>query len=141
MADEDIQIGRYVVPASELSWSFATSGGPGGQHANRSNTRAELRFDLAASDVFPPAVNAVMVSQLGSHIVNGTVVVIADESRSQWRNRAIARRRLGALLERAMHEPTPRKKTRPTRASRQRRVADKRARSDVKRLRRRPDDE
>ncbi len=139
--DDDLEVGRYRIPAVELEWSFGTSGGPGGQHANRSNTRAELRYDLARSEVFPEATREWMIRRLGNRVSDGTVIVTADESRSQWRNRSIARKRLAEHLEDAMRRPTPRKKTRPTRASQRRRLEEKRARSDKKRMRRRPDDE
>jgi ribosome-associated protein len=136
--DADLQVGRYAIPSSELTWSFGTSGGPGGQHANRSNTRAELRYDLAGSDVFPDSTRRLMLEQLGKRVVDGVVVVSADESRSQWRNRSIARKRLAEWLEDSMRRPTPRKKTRPTRASKRRRLENKRVQSEKKRLRRPP---
>lgn len=136
--DEDLEVGRYRIPTGELTWSFGTSGGPGGQHANRSNTRAELRYDLGKSEVFPPATRDWMIDRLGSRAVDGVVVVAVDESRSQWRNRSIARKRLAEWLDDAMRRPTPRKKTRPTKASKKRRLDEKRARSERKRLRRSP---
>lgn len=132
--DDDLRVGRFVIPASELSWTFTTSGGPGGQHANRSNTRAELRYELAAGDVFPADIKARMIERLGD-----TVTVVVDETRSQWRNRSIARRRLTDMLLEAMKTERPRHPTKPTRASKRRRVESKRHRSETKRLRRRPD--
>lgn len=140
-ADEHIDVGEHTVPASELEWSFSPSGGPGGQHANRSHTRAELRFDLASSQSFPPELRQRMIDRLGSRTVDGVVVISVDESRSQWRNRSIARQRLAELLAGAERTPRPRRPTKPTRASRRRRVEGKRARSEVKRMRRRPEDE
>jgi ribosome-associated protein len=80
-----------------------------------------------------------MIGRLGGRAVDGVVVVVADESRSQWRNRALARRRLAEWLEEAMKRPTTRRTTRPTRASQDERVAHKRARSEVKQLRRPPE--
>jgi ribosome-associated protein len=133
-----VEIGRYRIPAAQLEWSFGTSGGPGGQHANKANTRAELRFDLAGSDVFPSDTSSLMLAQLGNRVSNGVVIVSVDESRSQWRNRAIARKRLAEWLADAMKRPTVRKRTKPTRASQRRRVEAKRARSETKRLRRNP---
>lgn len=137
--DEHIDVGEHTVPASELEWSFSPSGGPGGQHANRSHTRAELRFDLASSPSFPPELRRRMIDRLGSRAVDGVVVISVDESRSQWRNRAIAKRRLAELLAGSVRIPRRRRPTQPTRASRRRRVEGKRARSEVKRLRRRPE--
>lgn len=129
---------RFRIPADELSWSFGPSGGPGGQHANRSNTRAELRFDLARSDVFPADLRQRILERIGGRAPGGVVTVVADESRSQWRNRTIARRRMAELLAEALRQPATRRPTRPTRASQRRRLERKRARSELKRLRRRP---
>lgn len=137
MGEPSIDVGRYAIPEDELAWSFGPSGGPGGQHANRSHTRAELRFDLARSDAFPEDLRARMLERLAGRSVDGVVVVVADDSRSQWRNRSIARRRLAGLLDEAGRRPTPRRATSPTRASKQRRMESKRARSETKRLRRR----
>jgi ribosome-associated protein len=139
--DEDLEVGRFRIPANELTWTFAPSGGPGGQHANRSNTRAELRFDLGGSEVFPEPERDHMIGRLGSRVVDGVVIVVADESRSQFRNRSIARKRLVEWLSEAMKSPTPRRATKPTRASKRRRVEVKRARSETKRMRQKPDPE
>jgi ribosome-associated protein len=82
-----------------------------------------------------------MLSRLGGRAVGGVVIVVADESRSQWRNRAVARKRLQEWLLDAMKRPTPRRATKPTRASKQRRVEGKKARSETKRMRQKPDRE
>lgn len=137
--DDDLVVGRHRIPKSELAWDFTPTGGPGGQHANRSNTRVELRFDLASSAVFGDGLTERMLSRLGPRAVNGVVIVVADDSRSQWRNRSIALRRLRELLEASMKTDPPRRPTRPTKASRRRRLDEKRARSQIKRDRRRPD--
>ncbi len=126
-----------MIPAEELQWRFGPAGGPGGQHANRAHTRVELRFDLAASRAFPADVKRRMRERLGTDLVTVTV----DETRSQWRNRSIARRRLADRLADAAHRPRPRRPTRPTRASRRRRREAKRRRAETKRLRRRPEPE
>lgn len=136
---DDLTVGSRVIPAAELDWEFSTSGGPGGQHANRSNTRATLRYDLGASSAFPADLRDGMLSRLGSHATDGVVSVTVDESRSQWRNRALARRRLADLLTEAMRTPRKRKPTKPTRASKRRRLEQKRARAEKKRLRRPPE--
>lgn len=135
---DDLAVGaRHVIPARELEWTFGPSGGPGGQHANRSNTRAELRFDLGASEVFGPEVKERMLARLAHH--GGVVTVIADESRSQYRNRSIARKRLAERLRSAMVPAPTRRATRPSRAQREKRLADKHRRSERKRLRRPPE--
>lgn len=124
-----------VLPAGELEWTFSTSGGPGGQHANRSQTRAELRFDLVASEAVPDELKSRMMERLG----NGVVMVTVDESRSQWRNRQLARRRLADLLREAMRPERRRKPTKPSRAARRRRLEGKRRRGRLKDLRKPPE--
>jgi ribosome-associated protein len=128
-----------LIPAEELQERFDTSGGPGGQHANRSATRVELAFDLAASPSLPEAVKARLLERLGSRVQGGVVRVIAVDSRSQWRNRQAARRRLAALLSEALETPRERRPTRPSAAALIRRLAEKRHRSQAKRRRRPPD--
>lgn len=138
---DDLRVSHdLVIPAAELQWRFDSSGGPGGQHANRSSTRVELRYDISGSSAMEPALRERVLHQLGDEAPHGVVTIKVGESRSQWRNRQIARRRLGEKLRRAMRPPAPpRRQTRRTRASQEQRLADKRARSETKRLRRRPD--
>ena len=130
--------GAFTIPDGELEESFDTSGGPGGQHANRSNTRVELSFDLERSQSVPDDLRERMLSLLGGKVVDGVVSVTADDSRSQWRNRVNARRRLGELLEEAMKPPRTRIPTKPSRRAKKRRVEQKRHRSEIKRLRKSP---
>jgi ribosome-associated protein len=131
-----VQIGPYFIPPGELSWSFGPSGGPGGQHANRSHTRASLRFDLRQSTAFPEDVREHMLMRLGNRAPGGLVTVAVDETRSQTLNREIALERLSHLLSEAMTRPRRRKPTRPSAASRQRRLDEKRRRSEKKAQRR-----
>lgn len=138
MADEDLKVGlRHVVPAAELEWKFSTSGGPGGQHANRSNTRAELRFDLKTTSTFAEHERSLMLDQIRH--ADGIVAVVVDESRSQFRNRQLARKRLAEMLLTAMIRPTPRRRTKPSRSQRQRRLNEKKQRSEKKGLRKPPE--
>ncbi|MCJ7726143.1 MAG: aminoacyl-tRNA hydrolase [Acidimicrobiia bacterium] len=130
-----------TVPAAELAWRFDPSGGPGGQHANRASSRAELSFDLGASPSVPDDLRARMLTNLGPRARNGMVIVTVDESRSQWRNRAIARKRLERLLREACRLPRSRRETRPSAGARRRRREEKRRRSETKNLRRRPEPE
>jgi ribosome-associated protein len=124
-----------VIPAAELEWRFDPSGGPGGQHANKSSTRVELSFDPASS----AALDDRQRQRIAASLPDGVVSVRVDESRSQWRNRQIARRRLAEIIAEALRPPPPRRRpTKPTRASRERRLAQKRNRSEKKRLRRPP---
>ncbi len=121
------------IPRHELDVKFSPSGGPGGQHANKTATRAELTFDVEASGAFTEAQRERVRSTLGS-----TIRVVADDARSQVRNRAIAEDRLVERLKSALHVDRPRRPTRPTRGSQQRRIDTKKQRSDVKRGRQRP---
>jgi ribosome-associated protein len=132
--DDDLAVEDWTIPSTELEWRFSTSGGPGGQHANRSKTRADLIFDLASSKVFPLAVHQRMIERLGVE----PIVVSVAESRSQFRNRMLARARLRDLLTDAMKEPKKRRPTRPTRTAKRRRLEEKRAKAEKKRLRRQP---
>ena len=128
----DLIVRDLTISASELEERFETSGGPGGQHANRSATAVHLRFDIEASSL-PAHVKETLVSRLGR-----VLEVTASESHSQYRNREMARRRLTDLIESGLVEPRNRKPTRPGREARERRLAEKRARSAVKRQRRQP---
>jgi ribosome-associated protein len=121
------------IPRHELAVRFSASGGPGGQHANKAATRAELTFDVEASGAFTDAERARVVSRLGP-----VVRVIADDERSQARNRALAEQRLADRLRRALHVAPRRRVTRPSRGSQMRRLDEKRQRGEVKRSRRRP---
>lgn len=128
-----------TVPEAELEWAFDTSGGPGGQHANRNATRVTLTLDLTASQAVPDAVRDRLLDRLANRVREGAISVVVDESRSQWRNRAIARERMAEMLETALRPRRARRRTKPSRAARRRRLRDKRHRSEIKRLRSRPD--
>ncbi len=125
-----------VVDVDELSWRFGRSGGPGGQHANTSDTRAEVRFDVAASPSLGPRQRARLLERLGP-----VVTAAAADSRSQARNRELALERLRSKLAAALRVTRPRRPTRPGMAARERRLEDKRRRSERKQARRRPDEE
>jgi|SRR5579875_192209 ribosome-associated protein len=122
---------RLVLPPAELVWRFSASGGPGGQHANTANTRVELAFDVAASAALGPRQRARLLDRLGPRVR----VVVSDE-RSQARNREIALQRLAERLRDALAVERARQPTRPTEASRERRLREKRARSERKAERR-----
>ena len=129
---DDLEVAGLTIPAAELEETFDTSGGPGGQHANRNETSVRLRFDVKASSL-PDDVKQKLTDRIGSRIE-----VVASQSRSQFRNRAMARRQLGERIEDALKEKPTRRSTKPTRASQKRRLAGKRARSETKRLRQTP---
>jgi ribosome-associated protein len=127
----DLRVTRNCsIPDDELSWRFTGSGGPGGQHANTSNTKAEVRFDIAGSPTLGPRQKERLLAKLGP-----VVRVVASDRRSQSQNRDLALERLRAKLADALRVEAPRHDTRPTRASKVRRVETKRKRSEVKRSR------
>lgn len=132
-----LAVGRLRIPLAELTWRFDTPGGPGGQHANRAATRAEVRFDIAASPSLDEGPRARLLAKLGP-----TVVAAAADSRSQARNRALALERLTSLLGEAMREPRSRRGTKPSRSAKRARLDSKRKRGELKRTRGRirPDD-
>src|ERR1700722_12642164 len=117
-------------PLHELTWRFSTSGGPGGQHVNTSNTRSEVRFDVAASTSLPARARDRIVERLGP-----VVAVTASDERSQARNRSLAVDRLVARLAGALEVAPPRKRTRPTMASQRRRADTQRRQGHRKRAR------
>jgi ribosome-associated protein len=123
----------FDLPEAELSWRFTPSGGPGGQHANRSSTRAEVTWDVKASTSITEDQRRVLLERLGP-----VVTVAADDERSQKRNRDLARNRLARRIGGALVEDKPRRPTRPTKGSQRRRLDEKRRRSMVKKQRDRP---
>jgi len=135
-----VRAGGVSVPEHELVWRFSRAGGPGGQSVNTTDSRAEVVFDLAGSPSVPEHLRQRALGRLAHRLVDGRVSVVASEYRSQHRNREAARARLAELLERAFAPPAPKRRpTRPTRGSKERRLAGKRRRGDIKSLRRRPD--
>lgn len=136
-----VHINRTVqLPLAELEVSFSRSGGPGGQHANTSSTKVELRWDLEASSALTSPQKQLLRSRLGSRLTDeGVLVLQSSEHRSQTRNREAAVARLVALLSDALRVSPTRRPTRPTRAARQRRLEAKRRRGDTKALRRPPE--
>ncbi|MFI5531402.1 alternative ribosome rescue aminoacyl-tRNA hydrolase ArfB [Kitasatospora sp. NPDC051853] len=132
--------GSVVVPDAELMWRFSRSSGPGGQHVNTSDTQVELRYDLAGSAALPPVWKERALERLAGRLVDGRFVVVkASEHRSQLRNREMAVVRLAALLgEATAPPPKARRRTKPTRGMVERRLENKRHRSELKQGRSRP---
>ena len=125
---------RVVVPEAELEERFSRSSGPGGQGVNTADSRVELTFDLAASSSIPEPMRARMLLRLDGRLVDGRITVSASEHRTQLANRRAARDRLTEILrEAAAPPPAPRRATRPTRGSQERRLQAKRSRSELKR--------
>ncbi|MCD7441266.1 MULTISPECIES: alternative ribosome rescue aminoacyl-tRNA hydrolase ArfB [Streptomyces] len=126
--------GSVSLPEAELMWRFSRSSGPGGQHVNTSDSQVELRFDLAKTEALPEVWKQRALSKLAGRLVDGVVTVRASEHRSQWRNRETAAVRLASLLaEATAPPPKPRKATRIPRGINERRLREKKQRSDTKR--------
>jgi len=126
-----------VVPEHELVWRFSRSSGPGGQSVNTSDTRVELSIDVAQTSALSPHLRQRALDRLGDRLVNGVVTVTASEHRSQLRNREAALARMAELIRTAIAPPAaPRRRTRPTKAAKERRLTEKKHRGRIKRLRR-----
>jgi ribosome-associated protein len=127
-----------AIALGELEWRFSSSGGPGGQHANTSNTRVELIFDIESSPSLGPRQQARLLDKLGPR-----VRIVASERRSQLQNRELALDRFRERIAGALHVDPPRVATRPSRSSKRARVEQKRRMGERKRTRRppRPGDE
>ena len=123
-----------ILPLEEIELRTSRSSGPGGQHANVTASRVEAVFDVQASAALTDAQKARISARLGPR-----VTAAAQDTRSQHRNRELALERLARRLASALEVRRPRTATKPTRASRRRRVEAKRRRADVKRARRRPE--
>jgi ribosome-associated protein len=123
--------GTLAIPLDELEWRFSGSGGPGGQHANTSNTRVELRFDVDRSPSLGPRQRERLLDRLGP-----VVRVVVTDTRSQARNRELALERLRERLAAALRTTRARRPTAPSVAARRRRVDAKRRRGQLKRQRR-----
>ena len=130
---------QISIEESEISESFLRSSGPGGQNVNKVATAVQLRFDARRSPSLPEPVRARLEKLAGARLTkDGIVVIFADRFRTQERNRADALERLLQLIRRAADLPKTRRPTRPTAASRERRLKGKSERSGVKQLRGRP---
>jgi ribosome-associated protein len=130
------------IPETEFTWSFARSGGPGGQNVNKVASKAELRWLVAASPSLPEAVKARLFTQQRRRIAaTGELVLHSQRYRDQLRNRADCLEKLRGLVLQAVAVPKRRKATRPSRGSQEARLREKRRRSTTKKIRRRPADE
>jgi ribosome-associated protein len=137
MERESIRVTRSVsVPVSEIEIRVSRSSGPGGQHAQKSSTRVEALFDVEASEALSDMQKRRVLARAGP-----VLKAIAQDERSQLRNRELATERLVEKLRVALAVPRRRRPTTPTRAARERRIAEKKRRGETKRLRRPPADE
>jgi ribosome-associated protein len=135
MSGESIQVTRSVsIPRFEIELRFSRSSGPGGQHAQKSDTRVEATFDVEASAALSDAQKRRVIAKAGP-----VLRAVAQDERSQWRNRELATERLVEALREALRVPRKRKPTKPSKAAKERRLEAKKRRGHVKRLRRNVD--
>jgi ribosome-associated protein len=128
-----------VVPSTEFVERFSRSSGPGGQGVNTADSRVELRWDVTTSTALSDVQRAQVLDRLASRVIDGELVLVASEHRSQLQNRAAVRARLAMLLTDALAPPPPaRRATRPSRAAKQRRLDEKKRRGQIKANRGRP---
>jgi ribosome-associated protein len=126
-----------TIPAGELQWRFSHSGGPGGQGVNTADSKAELRFNLVATQSIPPHLKERALRRLGSRLVDGALIVLASAHRTQLDNRRAAAAKLAVILARAMEPPAPpRRPTRPSKRSIEARIDTKKRHGRLKRTRR-----
>jgi ribosome-associated protein len=134
MSGDFIPVTRTVaIPRSEIELRFSRSSGPGGQHANTSETRVEAVFDVESSTALSPAQKRRVLARAGP-----LITAVAQDERSQWRNRELAVERITDQLREALRVERRRVPTKPTAAAREKRLEDKRRRAELKRLRRAP---
>ena len=125
------------IDEAELEESFVRSSGPGGQNVNKLSTAVQLRFDVRRTPSLPNDVAVRLMRLAGKRMTkDGVLVLIAQNHRTQERNRAEARERLFALIEQAAVAPIPRRATKPPKASREKRIEGKKRRAGIKHLRR-----
>jgi ribosome-associated protein len=135
MTDESIRVMRSVsIPRSEVELRFSRSSGPGGQHAQKSDTRVEAVFDVEASASLSEAQKRRVLAKAGP-----IVRAVAQDERSQWRNRELAYERIAEALREALRVRRPRRTTKPSKSAVERRLDEKRRRGATKRLRRPPE--
>ena len=127
--------GRIALPESEMTWRFSRSSGAGGQHVNTTDTRVELTWSLTDTTVLTADQKELAAQRLRSRLVDGSITVVSSRYRSQHRNREAARVRLEQLVTQAVVPPKPRRPTRRTRASVERRLDAKKRRGNVKKSR------
>jgi ribosome-associated protein len=127
------------IPDAEFAWTFARSGGPGGQNVNKVASKAALRWHIAASSALPEEVKSRLALQQKRFFTqDGELIIVSQRYRDQERNREDCLEKLRAIILQALAIPKARKKTKPSRGAKRRRLQDKKQRSDIKQQRRRP---
>lgn len=128
-----------VIPESEISVEYSRSGGPGGQHVNKTETKVTLRFSVPSSPSLPEAVKNKLMSRMRARLTKeGELLVSVDAHRERQRNMTLAYERMQALLRQALVEQKKRRPTKPSRGAKERRLKDKRQASEKKQNRRKP---
>ena len=137
---EELVIQRGItIPAWELWWTASRSGGPGGQHANKTSSRVTLHWSVSQSSALSPAMKARALRKLRSRLTGeGELLVSVDTTRSQHQNRELARERLAQIVRDSLKVPKRRVATKPTKGSQRRRIEAKKARGDTKKMRKKP---
>jgi ribosome-associated protein len=129
--------GSVIIPEAELRWRFSRSSGPGGQSVNTTDSRVELSWDVGSSTALSEALRERALERLAGTLVDGVITIVASEHRSQWLNRRAAEQRLVEAVSAALaRPPRPRRPTRPSRGAVERRLAEKKRRSQIKQQRR-----
>jgi ribosome-associated protein len=127
------------IPEEEFTWTFVRAGGPGGQNVNKVASKAVLRWELAQNTTIPEDARARLQQQQKGRITQeGTMLITSQRYRDQDRNRQDCLEKLRQAVQQALFVPKPRKKTKPSRSSRENRLRDKKARAQTKSLRQRP---
>lgn len=139
--EKEIRVGPLLIPAGALEWQFARSGGPGGQHVNRTSSKALLRFDALRSPHLPDDVRRRLLQRERARLTgDGAILISSQRHRDQSRNVADCLEKLAELLERALIVPKTRRGSTTPRAAKAKRLESKHRRSETKRLRRRTED-
>jgi ribosome-associated protein len=136
MADDLVINDNLTIPDGELEITASRSSGPGGQHVNKTDTRIQIRWNVRDSAVLSDHQRRLVLNNLSPRVTEaGDLLIASDSHRSQKRNREDALQRLAALVREALIPPKPRKKTRPSRAAKEKRLQEKKQRSQVKQKR------
>ena len=139
MSEELVIQTGVIIPPWELWWTASRSGGPGGQHANKTSSRVTLHWSLANTSALTPTMKTRAMRKLRSRLTtDGELLIAVDTTRSQHQNRDLARERLAQIVRDALKVQRRRVATKPTKGSQRRRVATKKARGDTKKMRKKP---
>ena len=138
---EGLTVEQLFIPSTELIFVTSRASGPGGQYVNRTESAVQLRFDATHSPSLPEDVRQRLMAAVSSRLTaDGLLLIDAQEERSQLRNKELALEKLAALIAKALHPPKRRIRTKPTAASKERRLQQKKRDSEIKKNRRKPEE-